>query len=86
MTGKRQGHIHRQIFRRILLVAVERLTPEQRLGVEAYLGACKTTRSRRHGRSDDEILIDALLRYLPESAPLRALNRKSRKAKVSPIV
>jgi hypothetical protein len=74
-----QGHIHRQMFRRILLVAVERLTPEQRLGIEAYLAACKMARFRRRGRTDDEILVDALSRYLPESAPLGALNRELKK-------
>lgn len=70
-----QVRIHRKMLRRILLVAVERLTSTQRRGVEAYLGACKLSRSKRGGRTDDELLVYALSMYLPDSAPLRALNR-----------
>ena len=70
-----EGQIHKQMLRRILLVAVERLTPNQRKGVEAYLGACKLSRRKRNGRTDDELLVNALSMYLPDSAPLRALNR-----------
>ena len=67
--------IHRKMLRRILLVSVERLTPMQRRGVEAYLGTCKLSRSKRSGRTDDELLVEALSMYLPDSFPLRALNR-----------
>jgi predicted GNAT family N-acyltransferase len=70
-----QIQIHRKILRRILLVAVERLTPTQRRGVESYLGACKLARSKRCERTDDELLVKALSLYLPDSPPLRALNR-----------
>ena len=67
--------IHRKMLRRILLVSVERLTPMQRRGVEAYLGTCKLSPSKRSGRTDDELLVEALSMYLPHSLPLRALNR-----------
>jgi hypothetical protein len=64
-----QVQIHRKMLRRILLVAVERLTSTQRRGIEAYLGACKLSRSKRGGRTDDELLVYALSMYLPDSAP-----------------
>lgn len=67
-----QIQIHRKMLRRILLVAVERLTPTQRRGVESYLGACRLSRSKG---TDDELLVKALSIYLPDSQPLRALNR-----------
>ena len=76
-----QVQIHRKMLRRILLVAVERLTSTQRRGVEAYLGACKLSRSKRGGRTDDELLVYALSMYLPDSAPLRALNRSQGQTK-----
>ena len=74
-TSDTQVQIHRKMLRRILLVAIERLTATQRRGVEAYLGACKLSRSKRGGKTDDELLVNALSMYLPESALLRALNR-----------
>jgi hypothetical protein len=61
------------MLRRILLVSIGRLTSAQRLGVEAYLRACK--RSKR-GKTGDEILVDVLAMYLPKFPPLRALNQK----------
>lgn len=61
--------MHPKMLRRILAVASERLTPEDRYGLFVYFEMLKKSNERaspHQQRQLEELVLQALLTYLPE--------------------